>query len=70
MKSWLTGLTIDCSAAVRHDKAGVHFLDCPGRREAAIGHSRQIKHVPELENQADSSSGSFAIFTAIRRACI
>jgi hypothetical protein len=41
-----------------------------GRREAAIGHSRQIKHVPELENQADSSSGSFAIFTAIRRACI
>ena len=37
--------------AVFHDKAGVQFLDRPGRREATLRSLRQARHSLKLEDQ-------------------
>jgi len=52
--------------AVFHDKAGVQFLDRPGRREATLRSLRQARHSLKLEDQPQRGHRIVDVATAGR----
>jgi hypothetical protein len=49
-------VTLVLTVSVMHDKAGVLFLDRPGRREAAGGHARGVRLIEVLSVRRETHS--------------